>query len=85
MQANDLLESRNKIINAFKDNTFLSKYLKKPDNAAYDFMLKNVNTLIQEIRSMVEKNNLSLFEDFFGFSSPADNAKILIGCPFFSV
>ena len=29
MQANDLLEYRNKIINAFKDGTFLSKYLKK--------------------------------------------------------
>ena len=29
MQANDLLEYRNKIINAFKDGTFLSKHLKK--------------------------------------------------------
>ena len=29
MQANDLLEYRNKIINAFKNNIFLSEYLKK--------------------------------------------------------
>ena len=65
MQANDLLEYRNKIIDGFKDNTFSSEYLKKSDNAAYDFMLKNVNKFIQEIRSMEEKINLSLFEDFW--------------------
>ena len=29
MQANDLLEYRNKIIDAFKDGTFSSEYLKK--------------------------------------------------------
>ena len=29
MQANDLLESRNKIIKAFKDDIFLSEHLKK--------------------------------------------------------
>ena len=29
MRANDLLEYRNKIIDAFKDGTFLSEYLKK--------------------------------------------------------
>ena len=29
MQVNDLLEYRNKIIDAFKDGTFLSEYLKK--------------------------------------------------------
>ena len=29
MQANDLLGYRNKIIDAFKDGTFLSEYLKK--------------------------------------------------------
>ena len=65
MQANDLLEYRDKIIDAFKDNTFSSEYLKQSDNAAYDFRLKNVNKFIQEIRSMEEKINLSLFEDFF--------------------
>ena len=31
MQANDLSEYRNKIIDAFKNGTFLSKYLKKSD------------------------------------------------------
>ena len=64
MQANDLLEYRNKIIDGFKDNTFSSEYLKKSDNAAYDFMLKNVNKFIQEIRSMEVRINFSLFEDF---------------------
>ena len=29
MQANELLEYRNKIIDAFNDGTFLSEYLKK--------------------------------------------------------
>ena len=29
MQANDLLEYRNKIIDAFKDGTFSSEHLKK--------------------------------------------------------
>ena len=64
MHANELLESRNKIIKAFKDDIFPSEHLKKSDDAAYDFMLKNVNKFIQEIRSMEEKINLSLFEDF---------------------
>ena len=57
---------------------FLSEHLKKSDDAAYDFMLKNVNKFIQEIRSMEEKINLSLFEDFFQSSSPAEYAKELI-------
>ena len=67
MHANELLESRNKIIKAFKDDIFPSEHLKKSDDAAYDFTLKNVNKFIQEIRSMEEKINLSLFEDFFDF------------------
>ena len=29
MQVNDILEYRDKIIDAFKDSTFLSEYLKK--------------------------------------------------------
>ena len=61
MHANELLESRNKIIKAFKDDIFPSEHLKKSDDAAYDFTLKNVNKFIQEIRSMEEKINLSLF------------------------
>ena len=41
-------------------------------------MLKDVNEFIEDIKSMEEKINLSLFEDFFEFSSPADYAKELI-------
>ena len=78
MQANDLLESRNKIIKVFKDDIFSSEHLKKSDDAAYDFTLKNVNKFIQEIRSMEQKINLSLFEEFFESSSPAYYAKELI-------
>ena len=78
MQANDLLEYRNKIIDAFKDSIFLSEHLKKSDDAAYDFTLKIVNKFIQEIRSMEEKINLSLFQYFFQSSSPAEYAKELI-------
>ena len=78
MQANDLLEYRNKIIDGFKDNTFSSEYLKKSDNAAYDFMLKGVNKFIGEIKSMEEKINLSLFKECFEYSSPTNYAKELI-------
>ena len=78
MDAKELLESRSETIKAFKDDIFLSEHLKKSDDAAYDFTLKNVNKFVQEIRSMEEKINLNLFEDFFGFSSPADYAKELI-------
>ena len=38
-------------------------------------MLKYVKDFIQKIESMSEKINLSLFEDFFESSSPADWAK----------
>ena len=41
-------------------------------------MLEYVNKLIEEIKSMEEKINLSLFEEFFEYSSPADYAKKLI-------
>ena len=51
MQANDLLEYRNKIINVFKDGTFLSEHLKKSDNAGYIYVLKDVKNFIQEIES----------------------------------
>ena len=78
MQANDLLEYRGKIIKAFKDGTFLSEHLKKSDAAAYNYVLKDVNKFIEEIKLMEEKINLSLFEEFFESSSPADYAKMLI-------
>ena len=57
MQVNNLLEHRNKIIDAFKDGTFLSEHLKKLDDAGYNYVLKNVNDFIQEIKSMEEKIN----------------------------
>ena len=63
--ANESLEYKDKIINAFKNGTFSSEYLKKSDDVAYDFMLKGVNKFIEEIKSMKKKINLSLFEDFF--------------------
>ena len=67
MHANSLLESRNKVINAFKNGTFSCEYLKKSDAAAFDFKLKGVNKFIEEKKSMEEKINLSLFENFFDF------------------
>ena len=41
-------------------------------------MLKDVDNFTQEIKSMSEKINLSLFEDFFKSSLPTDYAKIFI-------
>ena len=41
-------------------------------------MLKDVNKFIEEIKLMEEKINLSLFEEFFESSSPANYAKMLI-------
>ena len=78
MQANDILEYRDKIIEAFRDCTFSSEHLKKSANTAYDYMLKDVKKFIQKIESVVKNINLSLFEDFFESSSPDDYAKKLI-------
>ena len=78
MQANDMLEYRDKIIEAFRDGTFSSQHLKKSDDATYDYVFKNVEKFIQKIESMAENISLSLFEDFFESSSPADYAKELI-------
>ena len=41
-------------------------------------MLKIANKSIEEIKSKKEKIDLSLFEEFFESSSPADYAKMLI-------
>ena len=78
IHAKDPLECRNKIIDAFKDGTFRSEHLKGLDDTAYNYVLKDVNKFTEEIRSMEEKINLSLFEEFFEYSSPVDFAKILI-------
>ena len=78
MQANDMLEYRDKIIEAFRDSTFSSEHLKKSDYAVYDYVLKDVEKFIQKIKSITENISLSLFEDFLESSSPADYAKELI-------
>ena len=78
MQANNLFEYMDKIFDAFKNGSFLSEHLKKLDGAAYDYVLKHVNDFIQEIKLMEEKINLGLLDNFFGFSSSADYANILI-------
>ena len=74
-QANDLLEYRDIIVKGFDDGTFPSKHLKKSDDAAYNYVLKDVN--IEEIKPMEEKINLSLFKEFLELS-PVDYAKELI-------
>ena len=76
MQANDLLKYRDKVIDAFKDDTFQSVHLK--NDAAHDYVLDDVNSFIQKIESMAEKINLSLFDDFVESSSLVDYAKTFI-------
>ena len=76
MQANDMLEYGDKNIEAFRDGTFSSEHLKKSDDAAYDYVLKDVENFIQKIESMAENINLSLFKDFFESSSPFDYANV---------
>ena len=78
MQAKDLVKYRNKLLGHLKMVLFLSEHLKKSDDAAYNYVLKDVNKFIEEIKSMEEKINLSLFEEFFESSSPANYAKMLI-------
>ena len=78
MLANNMLEYRDKIIEAFRDGTFFSEHLNKSDDAAYDYVLKDVEKFIQKIESMAENINLSFFKGFFESSSPADYAKELI-------
>ena len=77
MHPNDMLEYRDKIIDTFRDGNFASEYLKKSD-AAHNYVLKDIIKFIQKIESMAENINLSLFEDFFESSSPADYAKSLV-------
>ena len=64
MHAHDLLEYRDKIIDAFKDRTF-------------SYVLQDVDSFIQKTESMSEKINWSLFENFFELL-PVDYAKRLI-------
>ena len=55
MHANDMLDYGDEIIEAFRDGTFSSEHLKRSDDAAYDYVLKDVNNFIQEIKSIEEK------------------------------
>ena len=41
-------------------------------------VLKNVDKFINEVRSMEEKIDLDLFEEFFEILSPAEYIKVLI-------
>ena len=77
MQANDMLNYRDEIIEAFRNGTFLSEHLKKSDDAAYDYRLKDASKSIKKIESMAKNINLSLINEFFKLS-PVDYAKYLI-------
>ena len=76
MQANDMLEQRDQIIEPFRDGTSSFEHLKKSDDAAYKYVLKDINKFIQKIKSLTEKVNLSFFREFFGLS-PVDYANYL--------
>ena len=78
IKANDMLEYRDKIIEAFRDVTFSSEHLKKSDYGAHDYVLKDVNNFFQKIKSIANDVNLSLLEDFLESWSPANYAKELI-------
>ena len=78
MHAIDLLEYRDKIINAFEKGIFLFEQAKEESkDVLYDFVLEDVNKLIQKIESVSKNINLSLFNEFFK-SSPVDYTKYLI-------
>ena len=65
-----------KLLMHLKMVLFCMNIKKKTDNAAHYYVLEDVKDL--KIASMSGKINLSLCEDFFGLSSPADYAKMLI-------
>ena len=77
MQAKDMLEYRDEIIEDFRNGIFSFENLKKSDTAAYDYVLKDVSKFIKKIKSMAENINLSSFNEFFDLSS-VDYAKYLI-------
>ena len=77
MQANDMLNYRDEIIEAFRNGTFSSEHLKKSDDAAYDYRLKDASKSIKKIESIAKNINLSLINEFFELS-PVDYAKYLI-------
>ena len=77
MQAKDMLEYRDEIIEDFRNGIFSFEHLKKSDAATYNYVLKDVSKFIKKIESMAENINLSSFNEFFDLSS-VDYAKYLI-------
>ena len=67
MQANDLLEYRDKIINAFNNCIFLSEHLKESEEVANNYVLKVVNEYIEKIKSMEEKLILVCLKNFLNY------------------
>ena len=54
-----------KIIEAFRDGTFLSEHFKKSDDAVYDYVLKDVNSFIQKIELNFRKYWFKFVQGFF--------------------
>ena len=50
-----MLEYRNKTILAFKNNIFLSEYLKKSDDLGYNYVLKDVKYLFRKLNQWKKK------------------------------
>ena len=73
-----MLKYADKIIDVFKNGTFLSGHFKNSDDAARYSVFEDAKDFIQKVKLMSEKINLSLFEDFFESPSPANYAKELI-------
>ena len=78
MQANNLLEYRDIIMDTFKQGDFLPENLKEESkDAPNNFVVEDVNRFTQKIESMSKNINLSLFNLFFE-SSLIDYAKHII-------
>ena len=73
MQANDLLEYRNKIIDVFKWYFFIWIFKKIRWYFSHDYVVKDVYNSIQKIKSMFK-----FVRGFFWSSSPADYAEGLL-------
>ena len=49
IQAKGMLKYRDEIIEAFRNGTFLPEHLKKSDDAAYDYVLKDASKFTKKI------------------------------------
>ena len=76
MHAKELLEYSDKIIKAFEKGIFLFEQEKKIKNTG-DFVVEEVSSFIQKIKSKLKNINLSLFNEFLE-SFQVDHAKYLI-------